>query len=114
MKGPASSVYGASAMGGVINVITKHSRGKVLGGGRAAYGSFAASDLAGRAGGNLTPRIDFDVSGNVFRQGDDYNGFTTRYAWSGDGWYGYVYGILPVSGCGDDYGTAHSRITSWS
>jgi vitamin B12 transporter len=72
MKGPASSVYGASAMGGVINVITKHSRGKVLGGGRAAYGSFAASELAGRAGGNLTRRIDFDVSGNVFTQGGDY------------------------------------------
>ena len=72
MKGPASSVYGASAMGGVVNVITKHSRGKVLGGGRAAYGSFAASELAGRAGGNLTPRVDFDVTGNVFDQADDY------------------------------------------
>ena len=49
MKGPASSVYGASAMGGVINVITKHSRGKVLGSGRAAYGSFARIG-AGRPG----------------------------------------------------------------
>jgi vitamin B12 transporter len=72
MKGPASSVYGASAMGGVINVITKQSRGRVLGGGRVAYGSFAASELAGRAGGNLTSRVDFDVTGNVFKQADDY------------------------------------------
>jgi outer membrane cobalamin receptor len=72
MKGPASSIYGASAMGGVINVITKHSHGPVQGGGRAAYGSFAASELAGRAGGNLTPRVDFDVTGNLFNQGDDY------------------------------------------
>ena len=72
MKGPASSVYGASAMGGVINVITKHSRGKVLGSGRAAYGSFAASELAGRAGGNLTPRLDFDVTANAFNQAGDY------------------------------------------
>ena len=72
MKGPASSVYGASAMGGVINVITKHSRGKVLGSGRAAYGSFAASEVAGRAGGNLTPRLDFDVTANAFNQAGDY------------------------------------------
>lgn len=72
MKGPASSVYGASAMGGVINVITKHSRGRVLGGGRASFGSFAASELAGKAGGNLTPRVDFDMTGNVFKQADDY------------------------------------------
>ena len=69
MKGPASSVYGASAMGGVINVITRHSRGKVLGSGRAAYGSFAASELAGRAGGNLTTRVDFDVTGECLQPG---------------------------------------------
>ena len=29
LKGPASSIYGASAMGGVVNVITRRSRGPV-------------------------------------------------------------------------------------
>ncbi|HMF58927.1 MAG TPA: TonB-dependent receptor plug domain-containing protein, partial [Vicinamibacterales bacterium] len=32
LKGPASAVYGASAMGGVVNVITRQSRGPLKGG----------------------------------------------------------------------------------
>jgi outer membrane receptor protein involved in Fe transport len=31
LKGPASAVYGSSAMGGVVNVITRQSRGKIGG-----------------------------------------------------------------------------------
>ena len=72
MKGPASSVYGASAMGGVVNVITKHSRGQVLSGGRATFGSFSTSEFSGKVGGSLTPRIDFDAHGRAFNQADDY------------------------------------------
>jgi vitamin B12 transporter len=72
LKGPASAVYGASAMGGVVNVITRQSRGPVKGGARVAFGSFNASELAGKAGGRLGRRVDFDVNGNAFSQRNDY------------------------------------------
>jgi vitamin B12 transporter len=71
LKGPASAVYGASAMGGVVNIITRQSRGPVAGNGRVAFGSFNSSELGGRAGGSLTPRLDFDVTGSIFNQRDD-------------------------------------------
>lgn len=71
LKGAASAVYGSSAMGGVVNVITRQSRGKVGGGVRLGAASFAGSELAGRVGGNLAGRIDFDVSGNTYNQRDD-------------------------------------------
>ena len=54
LKGAASAVYGSSAMGGVVNVITRQSRGQDrrrrarLGG-----GSFGTSEFAGRAGGSV-------------------------------------------------------------
>ncbi len=71
LKGPASAVYGASAMGGVVNVITRQSRGPLAGGVRVSLGSFDASEFAGRAGGSVSPRVDFDVNGSVFNQRDD-------------------------------------------
>lgn len=71
LKGAASAVYGSSAMGGVVNVITRQSRGKVGGSVRLGAASFAGSQLAGRVGGNLAGRIDFDVSGNTYNQRDD-------------------------------------------
>ena len=71
LKGPASAVYGASAMGGVVNIITRQSRGPRAGGARVSFGSFDSSEFAGRAGGSLSPRLDFDVNGSVFNQRDD-------------------------------------------
>ena len=71
LKGPASAVYGASAMGGVVNVITRQSRGPIAGSGRVAFGSFNSSELGGKAGGTLSPRLDFDVTGSIFNQRDD-------------------------------------------
>jgi vitamin B12 transporter len=72
LKGAASSVYGSSAMGGVVNVITRRSRGRIGGNARVSAGSFGASEFTGRAGGNLSSRVDFDVTGNAFDQRDDY------------------------------------------
>jgi vitamin B12 transporter len=72
LKGPASAVYGASAMGGVVNVITRQSRGPVRAGARVAFGSFNATELAARLGGSVNRRIDFDVTGSAFKQRDDY------------------------------------------
>jgi vitamin B12 transporter len=72
LKGAASSVYGSSAMGGVVNVITRQSRGKIGGNVRLGGGSFGATEIAGRLGGSASSRVDFDVSGNAFDQRDDF------------------------------------------
>jgi vitamin B12 transporter len=72
LKGPASAVYGASAMGGVVNVITRQSRGPIKAGARVAFGSFKVSEFAARAGGSVGARLDFDVTGNAFNQREDY------------------------------------------
>ena len=53
LKGAASAVYGSSAMGGVVNVITRQSRGKIGGNARIGGGSFGTSEFAGRAGGSV-------------------------------------------------------------
>jgi vitamin B12 transporter len=73
LKGPASSIYGASAMGGVINVITRRSRGPIAGRVRLGLQSFATSDIAAKVGGSLSPRMDFDASINLFNQRNDYH-----------------------------------------
>lgn len=72
LKGAASAVYGSSAMGGVVNVITRQSHGTIGGNARIVGGSFGASEFAGRVGGSLSSRVDFDVTGNAFDQRDDY------------------------------------------
>jgi vitamin B12 transporter len=72
LKGPASAIYGASAMGGVVNVITRRSRGPLTGGARLGVGRYNTSELAGHAGGSLWPRADFDVNGAAFNQRDDF------------------------------------------
>jgi len=62
LKGPASALYGSSAMGGVINVITKKSSGEVHGEVFAEYGSYETAKLGASAGGNIIKRLDFDLS----------------------------------------------------
>jgi vitamin B12 transporter len=71
LKGAGSAVYGSSAMGGVVNVITRHSTGKIGGSLRAGAASFGGAELAGRIGGSLSKRIDFDLTGNTFNQRHD-------------------------------------------
>jgi vitamin B12 transporter len=71
LKGAASSVYGSSAMGGVINVITRQSRGKIGGNVRIGAGSFGATEFAGRIGGSASSRVDFDATVSVFDQRND-------------------------------------------
>jgi vitamin B12 transporter len=72
LKGAASAIYGSSAMGGVVNVITRQSHGKIGGTARVGGGSFGASEFAGRAGGSPSSRVDFDAAGSLFDQRDDY------------------------------------------
>lgn len=71
LKGAASAVYGSSAMGGVVNVITRQSTGRIGGQLRLGGGSFGTSDVAGRAGGRAGDRLDFDVSGRALDQRGD-------------------------------------------
>ena len=72
LKGAASAVYGSSAMGGVVNVITRQSRGKIGGNARIGTGSFGVTEFAGRVGGSLSSRVDLDATGSAFDQRDDY------------------------------------------
>jgi len=72
LKGAASAVYGSSAMGGVVNVITRQSRGKIGGNVRLGGASFRGSEFAGRLGGSLTSRVDFDATGSAYDQRGDF------------------------------------------
>jgi vitamin B12 transporter len=72
LKGAASAIYGSSAMGGVVNVITRQSRGKIGGNARIETGSFGVTEFGGRVGGSLSSRVDFDATGSAFDQRDDY------------------------------------------
>lgn len=72
LKGPASALYGSQAMGGVINIITRRSKGKIRGNAFAEYGSFQTYQGGGNVGGNLTKRLDFDASLSYFRRAADY------------------------------------------
>ena len=59
-------------MGGVVNVITRQSRGKIGGTARVGGGSYGTTEFSGRAGGSASSRVDFDLGGRAFDQRDDY------------------------------------------
>ncbi|HVE78621.1 MAG TPA: TonB-dependent receptor plug domain-containing protein, partial [Gemmatimonadaceae bacterium] len=72
LKGPASALYGASAMGGVVSLTTRRSSGRPTGAVSASYGSFATTEYALRAGGTLVGALDGDVALRYYAQSDDY------------------------------------------
>ncbi len=72
LKGPASALYGSQAMGGVVNVITRHSRGEVRSSLFAEYGSYQTFKVGGATGGNITKQLDFDLSFGLFDRARDY------------------------------------------
>jgi vitamin B12 transporter len=72
VKGATSSLYGSGGMGGTINVITRKSRGPLKVNASALYGSFQTTNFSFHTGGNLTSRLDFDLSGNDYRLGEDF------------------------------------------
>jgi len=85
LKGPASSLYGGEAMGGVVNIITRKNTGKLTGMVEAGFGSYDTNAQKAALGGGLGERFDFDVSAGRYDQNDDFkmgNGETranTRY-----------------------------------
>ncbi|MCC9138210.1 TonB-dependent receptor [Pontibacter silvestris] len=72
LKGPASALYGSQAMGGVVNIITKKSQGSVKTSLFAEYGSFETLKLGGATGGNITEKLDFDLSFLSFDRSKNY------------------------------------------
>ncbi len=72
LKGPASSLYGGEAMGGVVNLITKKSTGKLNGNVELGYGSFDTNFQKGAIGGRINDIFDFDLSGERYDQQDDF------------------------------------------
>jgi vitamin B12 transporter len=62
LKGPASALYGAQAMGGVVNVITRKSAGAIRTTVAAEYGSYKTFKGSVATGGNITKDLDFDLS----------------------------------------------------
>lgn len=71
LKGPASSLYGAEAMGGVVNIITKKNTGELTGLVEAGFGSFHTNYQKASIGGGLSDRIDFDLSARRKDQQND-------------------------------------------
>ena len=66
LKGPASALYGSQAMGGVVNVITRKSSGKIRSSVFAEYGSFETVKAGAITGGNITQKLDYDLSFTTF------------------------------------------------
>jgi vitamin B12 transporter len=62
VRGPASSLYGSSAMGGVVNVVTRSSAGPVSGRATGRYGSFGTYRGELGLGGQIVPAVDFDLT----------------------------------------------------
>ena len=72
LKGPASSLYGAEAMGGVVNIITRKNTRGIKGSAEAGYGSFNTNFQKVSAGGAIIDkRLDFDVSAGRYEQADN-------------------------------------------
>lgn len=85
LKGPASSLYGAEAMGGVVNVITKKSTGKIKTNIEVGGGSFGTNMESISSGGKIDKWLDFDASfsnkiqAHDFRMGNGENRANTSY-----------------------------------
>ena len=72
LKGPASSLYGSQAMGGVINVVTQRSKGAPGGNAFLEYGSFKTLQAGLNTGGNLTSKLDYDLSFSYLERSKNY------------------------------------------
>ncbi|HRE50189.1 MAG TPA: TonB-dependent receptor [Flavitalea sp.] len=105
LKGAAGAIYGSSTMGGIINIITKQTRGKVRGSVFGGYGSFQTSEMGYAVGGNILPKLDFDFSGTFFDRNQAFK--------IGDGnFFRKILGseqveLFPASGTVKEYDTAY-------
>ncbi len=72
LKGPFSSLYGSSAMGGLINVVPLRHKGDITGVVDLGYGSFNTFKSGIAVGGSITDKVSFDFSEFFNMQDDDY------------------------------------------
>lgn len=70
MKGPGSALYGSGAMGGVVSMVSRQSKGDIHGQANLSYGSFNTKDIKFRTGGSITGSTDFDYAGSYIDAGD--------------------------------------------
>lgn len=71
LKGPASSLYGAEAMGGVVNIIRKKHTDELTGQAEIGVGSFDTNFQKAAIGGGISERLDFDFFARRYDQTDD-------------------------------------------
>lgn len=71
VKGAASALYGSQAMGGVVNLISKKSKGEITKSLFVSYGSFNTIEAGFTAGGSISSKTDFNASIKYNKQKDD-------------------------------------------
>lgn len=72
LKGPASALYGASAVGGVVSIITQRSSGPLHGQFTVGGGSFSTIRSGVTLGGDLAHGVDFDLDLGYVNQGSNF------------------------------------------
>ena len=72
VKGPVSALYGPQAMGGVVNIIPKRSKGPVKSTVKTNYGSFETLQAVAHSGGSLFRYLNFDLMAAIYNRGKDY------------------------------------------
>lgn len=83
VKGPAAALYGADAIGGVINLITRRPQKKLEGSVRGMFGTLKEGDVRGHAGSKLGP---FELrAGGGYRTRDPFDWAPADAANSGPG-----------------------------
>lgn len=72
LKGPFSSLYGSSAMGGLINIVPVQNKGNLTGNVNLGYGSWKTLKTSAAVGGKISEGLSFDLNAYYNKQGDDY------------------------------------------
>ncbi|MDP4290048.1 MAG: TonB-dependent receptor [Bacteroidota bacterium] len=72
LSGPASAIYGPQAMGGVVNIVTTHSKDKLAGNVSLSAGSFGSWGANAAVGGKISKQIDFDLNTGTENQDKNF------------------------------------------
>jgi outer membrane receptor protein involved in Fe transport len=96
VRGPATVLYGPSAMGGVVNILTKRGSGALRGEAELGLGSHNARSLRAAASGG-SDKVDFRISASDYRT-DGFIAEPTPYFWqqqdlTGRDWRQRKYGV---------------------
>lgn len=68
LRGPGSSLYGADAVGGVVQIVTRRGEGGLRAGARAALGEYDSNEAAASVSGAVR---DFDIAASLSREASD-------------------------------------------